>query len=145
MRMTKWNNLEKEKKRSLIKHKRQQEMFFKRQLERQKYQYPVTPEVYSSVKCQMHELGLTRDLPGRDAYKEVLTFMKTFNLKQHRYYILALNSAKQKVKGRRFIDENGNKCVITTLSDVEQVMRESLRAAGIYKISVRDFIYSQLQ
>lgn len=145
MRMTKRNSTKVAKKRNLLRHEQQREMFFKRKLEMQQYQYDVTPKTYSSVKCQLHELNFSKELPGRDAFKEVLTFLKTFETKKgKRYYILALKSAQYKVGGRKYEDYKGNKSVITTLSDIEQVMKDSMEVAGIYGISVRDFVYSQL-
>ncbi len=102
--------------------------------------------IYSEVKCKLHELGLTKNLPGRDALKEVLVFLKTNQPEQmnDEYYCLALKAALKKVRNRRFVNEKEQVSVVKNQDDVVQIIRESLRAAGIKNISVKDFIYSLL-
>lgn len=121
----------------------QREMIWIRQLEDADFCYQPTVEAYSNAKCQMHRLGLQNELPGRDALKSVLLFLETYKPKEkYQYYALALKVAQKKVEGRRFVDADGQNAVVQNLDDVVQIIRESLRAAGIYEIPVKEFIYS---
>lgn len=115
-------------------------------LENSHYQYPVTSEVYSDVKCQLHNLPLTSELPGRDALKEVITFLKTFKnvMEREQLYKFALKSALYKVQGRQFKDSKEKKGIIKSERDVVQVMRESLTTARIKYDSVEEFVYELL-
>ena len=113
-------------------------------LKRKNYQYRVTPEVYSEIKCRLHKLSLNAELPGRDALKEVLTFLKTFKdgNEKERLYRVALKSALYKVQGRKFVNSNEERGIIKSEEDVVQVIKESLATARISYDELEEFIYS---
>lgn len=141
MGWTKGNRWTRRKKWTTVRHLKQKERLLVRRLRTNNFSYPVSMETYSKVKCKMHELGLTKELPGRDALKEVYTFLISHG-RQH--YELALESALHKTKGRRYKDEKERERIIRNLEDVRQVIRESVRTARIYEITVKDFIYESL-
>lgn len=117
-------------------------MISRMKLEKSDYHYEVSVNTYSKVKFQMRSLGLDKKHPGRDALKEVLTFLQTYKPQEkYQYYDLALNSAKHKVYGRRFSDSNRRRSHISTTKDVEIVMEQALRNEGI-KILVKELVYT---
>lgn len=118
----------------------------KRILEDNQYKYDIPEEIYSDVKCMLHEIRFNKRLPGRDALKETLMFLKIYKRKGYSCelcYELALEVALHKVENRRFDRKDGKKGIIQTVKDVEQVMGDSLEQVGI-RDSVKEFICSRV-
>ena len=110
--------------------------------------YTPTKEAISESLCETHWLRVHYgELPGVEAYEECIRFIKT---QKQRYpienpnvwYQLGLKMALNRVKGRRFVNDNGESDVVSSISDVYQIIREIMRTAGM-KDSVKSFIISK--
>lgn len=115
--------------------------------------YVPTKESMSQAFYKTHWLRTNyAELPGVDAYEEMLKFLITQKKKHpigfnfNYWYKISLKVALNRVKGRRFLRLDGTKALIETPEDVEQVVREILRASGIpgKLYSVRGFVMKNI-
>lgn len=137
---------ERKRRQKELEEKKQQVKKLEKKLKDKQYKYAIPEEIYSDVKCLLHELRFNKRLPGRDALKETLMFLKTCKSKGYPCelcYELALKVALHKVENRQFDMEDGRREIIRTVEDVKQVMSDSLEAAGDIS-TVEEFIYSHL-
>lgn len=89
--------------------------------------------VHQFLQCYYGETQLV----GVQALKEVIMFLKTYEsifisgYCPRTIYYLALKVALRKVWGQRFIDLNEKPSIIKNTDNVEQAIREALRASNI--------------
>ncbi len=110
--------------------------------------YVPTKSAISKSYYKTHWLRRYGTLPGTEAYEEVIRFIATqkerypISSKGFDWYDVSLKMALNRVKGRRFINANGETAVISSVEDVHQVIREMMRAAGISgeMSSVKEFV-----
>lgn len=85
------------------------------------------------------------ELPGVDALEEALAFLNAKKrFESPIWYKLSLEAALKKVKGRKFELLDGTRYIVNTTKDVEQVILEVIRAAGIDD-SVNQFMMSEIR
>ncbi len=127
----------KRERRSLTRYREYQ---LRENLEESGYRYQPNSSSISYAEFIVHQFqcyhGETQ-LVGVQALKEAIMFLKTYeaifvgNYHPRTIYYLALKVALRKVGGQRFIDLNENPSIIKNTNDVEQAIREALRASNI--------------
>lgn len=111
-------------------------------LAKRNYTYKPSREAISFAYYESHVLKYRygKDLLGVQAFEEVIMFLRTFRIFQSPdWYELALRVTLEKLKGKRFINEREEADVVKNTSDVNQIIREALRTAGI-KAPVQRFV-----
>lgn len=111
-------------------------------LAQRNYTYKPSREAISFAYYKSHKIKYCygENLVGVEAFEEVIMFLRTFKtFRSPVWYELALRVTLEKLKGKRFINEQEKTDVIKTTDDVNQTIREVLRTAGI-KAPVRKFM-----
>ena len=110
--------------------------------------YTPTKEAISESLFETHWLRMHYgELPGVEAYEECVRFLKTQKQRypidsSNDWYDLGLKMALNRVKGRRFVNDKGEDDVVSSISDVHQIIREIMRTAGV-RGTVKSFIINK--
>lgn len=116
-----------------IKRRKREKVVTKIIVERH-YQYKPTMTAisYANYITYNWQSRYGNNLIGVRAFKEVIMFLKTFkNFESPMWYKLALEVALEKLKGEKFVNENGSFNVIKSTEDVQQTIQEVLMTVGI--------------
>ena len=99
------------------------------------------------VRIITHEMkrNFGEDLPGVTALEEALAFLNAKKkFESPIWYKLALEASLKVVKGIKYYMMDGTSCIIEDAKDVEQVILEVLRSAGITQ-SVFQFMMGSIR